>query len=98
MSVTLPELVTVMRYSTISPAPLYPSPSSIIFVTVLLIVNDGDASILVLVGSFVGSLSVSAFVSVDESPSSLISEIEVPAGLVAEAVALFKTPPESTAC
>ena len=69
-----------------------------IFATVLLSVNDGDASMLVCVGSFVGSLSASASVSFVESPSSLMSEIEVPAGLIASAVTLFRTPPASTAC
>ena len=98
VSVTLPVLVTVMRYSTTSSVPLYPSPSSMIFAIVLLSVNDGDASMLVCVGSFVGSLSASASESVVESPSSLMSEIEVPAGLIASAVTLFRTPPASTAC
>ena len=96
--VTFPVLVTVIRYSTTSSVPLYPSPSSMIFATVLLSVNDGDASMLVCVGSFVGSLSASASVSFVESPSSLMSEIEVPAGLIASAVTLFRTPPASTAC
>ena len=47
VSVTLPVLVAVMRYSITSSVPLYPSPSSMIFATTLLSVKDGDASMLV---------------------------------------------------
>ena len=67
------------------------------FATTFTTVNAGAASIVVTVGSFVGSESVSASVSKVASPSSLLSLIEFPAGLSAVAVTLFITPPASIA-
>ena len=79
VKVTFPTFLTVMLYSTSSPVPLYPSGTplglSVMFATTFTTVSAGAASIVVTVGSFVGSESVSASVSKVESPSSLLSSI-----------------------
>ena len=68
------------------------------FATTFTTVKAGAESMIVTVGSFVGSESTSASVSKVSSPSSLLSSIEFPAGLFAVAVTLFITPPASIAC
>ena len=109
LRVTFPVFVTVKLYSSISHAPVYPSPLSITLVRVLISSTCGFGTTKYVVGSSVGSLSSfgcssSGFEVSD--PSGLLTELAsgsvqvseissttVPFGSVPLTVAVFSTPP-----